>query len=112
MKQDRRSCEEPSHVPGNGRRGLPQGHEQDSYCKEMACIRSERYESGGIQEWRQCAFPIAFRAPTSDQAIEADVLALDTCICSGQSTGAHAMPCDGPGRSVASRGGASLGGGE
>ena len=41
----------------------------------VACFRSERFESWEIQEWRQCAFPLAFGASTSDQAIEEDVLA-------------------------------------
>ena len=50
------------------------------YCKVAACIRSEKYESGEMHEWRQCAFPLAFGAPISDQAIEEDVLALCTCI--------------------------------
>ena len=51
-------------------------------------MKAGGYKNGG-NHW-QCAFLIAFRAPTSDQAIEADVLTLDTCICSGQSTSAHA----------------------
>ncbi len=61
-----------------------QTHEPDC-LEQVPVLRSERYERGEIQLWRQCAFPLAFGAPTSDLAIEEDVLVLDTgtCVCWG-----------------------------